>query len=855
VVERRASQRHMSHGTYQTKWTECMQELMEQVHIENLPKQAEQNGQKFEVHFQHYALLYIKYLQIYKKLEDCYDQMVHPQKRRSIKKVLKSTIVRILELKEKLILQNPKPDRFVALDEVLTDLKLNPETIEWRVPRYFLDDRECKEEIEDKQHKIDHWLQFFQKDEKTQDLIDATDPFEIGLNTDQAVERIQKNERGRLGIIKVTNICEWRKETQKKEEASKRKQERGDSAGDDAFEMQVLAATRIAAHWKRKVDRKRFMRMRQDEFEFLGMQKPENASEGVFEEMAAARQKRKKMQEDADDVYEKALKDELEWLHKKKGADIKADLLEERRQWILDYMANPEKAGNPLPLEFDEFYKELDKDEEAEDPKGKDAKGKDAKGKDPKAKGKDKGAGEEDAVDFGISPMVYQFVDHIQQYTEMWEPRNEVDNFDQRHDTELARKSVFPIVEAELRAVVDEMMKEELENLKKMLGNKKQKKQKKAKKIKPPKPKKWTPAVGTPLVREDLVPDLVEAGILKKIKPCYLSEFLGEYHYLGAMMRAHNPDTPAPSAQMTRSLLVEHCILPLAATDIRQKAPETLVARSILLFGPKGTGKSMLARAIATEAGATFFDISPKVIDGKFTVAQLGKLANSLLIYKTFLAAQDMAPSVIYFDECEQIFSAGKKKKGGDANGPSRIKKDLLAAIRQVKRGPDASEQDRILFIGCSSQPIVHPLALKTAPVVPDDKVMGGKTPLNDKEKPDPGGAFDEKIWVSFPEYGSRVLLWQKFMEQLSDRPLDHSKFQLGALAQVSASYPAGSIKQTVTRVLTSRRVQKLKERALKEDEFIGPLSRTSICYDEENQCYNAFQRLTEGKPAWEKPA
>merc|ERR1719162_751340 len=90
--------------------------------------------------------------------------MVHPQKRRSIKKVLKSTIIRILELKSMLIICNPEPrknNRFVALDEVLTDLKLNPETVDFKVPRYFLDDKECREEIEDKLHKIDHWLNVF----------------------------------------------------------------------------------------------------------------------------------------------------------------------------------------------------------------------------------------------------------------------------------------------------------------------------------------------------------------------------------------------------------------------------------------------------------------------------------------------------------------------------------------------------------------------------------------------------------------------------------------------------------------------------------------------------------------------
>ena len=33
--------------------------------------------------FQHFSYLYIKYVQIFKNLEDCYDQIVHPQKRQS----------------------------------------------------------------------------------------------------------------------------------------------------------------------------------------------------------------------------------------------------------------------------------------------------------------------------------------------------------------------------------------------------------------------------------------------------------------------------------------------------------------------------------------------------------------------------------------------------------------------------------------------------------------------------------------------------------------------------------------------------------------------------------------------------
>merc|ERR1719473_2452233 len=352
-----------------------------------------------------------------------------------------------------------------------------------------------------------------------------------------------------------------------------------------------------------------------------------------------------------------------------------------------------------------------------------------------------------------------------------------------------------------------------------------------AKKPKGGKVKKWCPAVNTccnnPTEREDCVPYLVQLGILKKIKPCHLEDFLGEYHYLGAMQRVipsprtSIPYCPAPSAQMTRSLIVEHCVLPLAATDIRQKAPESLTARSLLLYGPKGSGKSMLARAIATETGSTFFDLSPAVIEGKSTA---GKIGSDLLVYKVFICAQDMAPSVIYIDQIDQVFTGGKKKKGGDANAPSRIKKDLCAAMQQVKRGHESTEQDRILFIGCTSKPFDEGV---------DQKDLIAK--------------FDEKVWLSFPDYGSRVLLWKNFIEAKGVR-VDPSKLDTSSLAHVSEGYSAGAFKQTVDRVLTERRVQQIKHRPLEAQEFLGPLSRTPFCWPEDFKQFREFDHEATGE-------
>jgi len=129
--------------------------------MENMPAEVNEQGVEAieswstdEV-FQHLASLYVKYIDIYRKLEECYDQMVHPQKRIYIKKILESTICRICEVKKDLVLFNPRPaSMYVHLDQLLFDLKYDPSIIEIPVPRYFKEfdqiplDLEWKEPVE-----------------------------------------------------------------------------------------------------------------------------------------------------------------------------------------------------------------------------------------------------------------------------------------------------------------------------------------------------------------------------------------------------------------------------------------------------------------------------------------------------------------------------------------------------------------------------------------------------------------------------------------------------------------------------------------------------------------------------------
>ena len=65
-------------------WADAMNDLQEQVKVENVPAEVNEKGVENwtdwpeDEKYQHLACLYIKYIDIYKKLEDCYDQVVHP---------------------------------------------------------------------------------------------------------------------------------------------------------------------------------------------------------------------------------------------------------------------------------------------------------------------------------------------------------------------------------------------------------------------------------------------------------------------------------------------------------------------------------------------------------------------------------------------------------------------------------------------------------------------------------------------------------------------------------------------------------------------------------------------------------
>ncbi len=179
--------------------------------------------------------------------------------------------------------------------------------------------------------------------------------------------------------------------------------------------------------------------------------------------------------------------------------------------------------------------------------------------------------------------------------------------------------------------------------------------------------------------------------------------------------------------------------------------------KGVLVFGPPGCGKTLLARAVATESEANFISVKGPELISKW----VGESEKA--IREIFRKARTAAPAIIFFDEIDAL-APTRGAGGGDPGAVhnQRVISQLLTEMDGLESMKD------IVVIAATNRPeLIDKALLRT-------------------------GRFDRFVYVDAPDAKSRKAIFEIYTKGM---PLDNDvKKQLGKLVEMTENYVGGDI-------------------------------------------------------------
>ncbi len=202
-------------------------------------------------------------------------------------------------------------------------------------------------------------------------------------------------------------------------------------------------------------------------------------------------------------------------------------------------------------------------------------------------------------------------------------------------------------------------------------------------------------------------------------------------------------------------LIREAIELPLLEPELFSKIGIT-PPKGILLVGPPGCGKTLLAKAVANHTDATFIRMVGSELAQKY-IGEGGRMVREL-----FSLAKEKSPSIIFLDEIDAI---GAKRLDGSTSGDREVQRTLMQLLAELD-GFDALEDVKII-------------AATNRPDILDDALL----------RP---GRFDRIVTIPLPDAAGR-----KDILALHTSKMSTSRINLKAIVDKTEGYSGAELKAT----------------------------------------------------------